>query len=154
MTNFNIKMKPHLKALVVIATLVLGCSVSYIAEYNPVIDSNVRELQAKFDALFDDLGRTAGTPDGEYAHYAAQYDALRVDIAALQHESSVMPKNGLTNTSLSLLDDNLHQLEVAHREGIGPAEVPVLRKLFDTQLRMIVELETAKKRESAPGGVS
>ena len=147
-------MKRHNKALLIVAMLILGCSVRFIAEYDPAIDSKTRQLQTKFDALFEDLDRTAGTPEGAYEHYASRYDALRADIAGLRYDANAQPRNSLTSTSLSLLDDNLHQLEAAHREGIGPAEVPVLRKLFDTQLRMIVELETAKKRESASGGAS
>ncbi|MGZ5441465.1 MAG: hypothetical protein ACXW5U_07245 [Thermoanaerobaculia bacterium] len=147
-------MKRHHKALLIVALLLLGCTVRYIAEYDPIIDGNARHLQAKLDALFEDLSRTAGTPEGEYEHYAARYDAMRVDIAGLQYDAAVQSKNELTNTSLTLLDDNLHLLEAAHREGLGRAEVPVLRKLFDTQLRMIVQLETAKKRERASGGSS
>lgn len=147
-------MKRHSKALLVIGMLVLGCTVRYIAEYDPAVEGNVRQLQTKFDALFSDLARTAGTPDGDYAHYAVRYDSLRADIAGLQHDAAFVPRNEITNTSLLLLDDNLHQLEVAHRDGLAPAEVPVLRSLFDTQLRMIIELETAKKRERAEGGQS
>ena len=147
-------MKRHHKVFFVIALLLLGCTVRYIAEYDPVVDGNVRHLQTKLDALFEDLSRTAGTPEGAYEHYAARYEAIRVDIAGLQYDAATQPKNGLTVSSLSLLDDNLRQLEVAHREGLGRAEVPVLRKLFDTQLRMIVQLETAKKRDRATGGSS
>ena len=147
-------MKRHHKALLIIALLILGCSVRYIAEYDPVVDGNARHLQAKLDALFEDLSRTAGTPEGAYEHYAARYEAMRADVAGLQYDAATQSKNELTSTSLSLLDDNLQQLEVAHREGLSRAEVPVLRKLFDTQLRMIVQLETAKKRERASGGSS
>lgn len=147
-------MKRHHKVFFVIALLLLGCTVRYIAEYDPVVDGNARHLQTKLDALFEDLSRTAGTPEGAYEHYAARYEAIRVDITGLQFDAAAQPKNGLTVSSLSLLDDNLRQLEVAHREGLGRAEVPVLRKLFDTQLRMIVQLETAKKRDRATGGSS
>lgn len=145
-------MKRHSKILMLVAALILGCSVRYIAGYDPAVDGGTRQLQAKFDALFEDLDRTAGTPEGAYEFYASRYDALRADIAGLQWSVDANPRNGLTSTSLSLLDDNLHLLEAAHREGLSRAEVPVLRKLFDTQLRMIVELETAKKREGASGG--
>jgi hypothetical protein len=145
-------MKRHQKALLTVAMLLLGCSVRYLAGYDPVVDSNARHLQVKLDALFEELSRTAGTPEGAYEVYAATYDGLRADISGLQHDAASQPRNQLTQTSLTLLDDNLRQLEAAHREGLSPAEVPVLRKLFDTQIRMIVELETAKKRESASGG--
>lgn len=145
-------MKRYQKALLIVAMLLVGGSVRYIAGYDPVVDSNARRLQVKLDALFEELSRTAGTPEGAYELYAPRYDGMRADITGLQHDAASQPHNQLTQTSLSLIDDNLRQLEAAHREGLSPTEVPVLRKLFDTQLRMLVELETAKKRESASGG--
>ena len=146
-------MKRHWQISLALAVLIAGCSASRIAEYDENIDRGAAELHAKFNGLFDDLQRTAGTPDGAYERYAAQYDQLRVDIAGLQSRVALQSNNQLTNTSLTLLDDNLHQLEVAHRDGLTAGEVPILRKLFDTQLRNLVQLETAKKRDAATAEV-
>lgn len=146
-------MKRYSKALTIVALLILGCSVRFIAAYDPVVETSARELQAKFDALFEDLGRTAGTAAGEYQHYAHRYEGLRADLSALRYRAGEKARNEQTIQSLSLLDENLGHLETAHREGLRKGEVPVLRTLFDTQLRMIVELESAKKRESASGGL-
>jgi hypothetical protein len=147
-------MKRHSKVLLLVSALVVGCSARYIAEYDPAIEGSARHLQASLDALFEDLSRTAGTPEGAYDRYADQYASIRFDLAALQHDASGQPRNEITSTSLSLLEDNLNLLEAAHREGLGRSEVPVLRKLFDAQLGTILELETAKKREHASGGAS
>lgn len=145
-------MKRYSKALTIVALLILGCSVRFIAAYDPVVETNARQLQAKFDALFEDLGHTAGTANGEYQHYAHRYEDLRADLSALRYRAGEKSGNGQTLQSLSLLDENLQHLEAAHREGLRKGEVPVLRTLFDTQLRMILELETAKKRENVSGG--
>lgn len=145
-------MKRSSRILTVVALLVLGCSVRFIAEHDPVVEANARQLHAKFDALFEDLARTAGTADGEYQHYAHRYEGLHADLSALRYRAGQKAGNEQTMQSLSLLDQNLQHLEAAHREGLRRGEVPVLRTLFDTQLRMIVQLETAKKRESASGG--
>jgi hypothetical protein len=34
-----------------------------------------------------------------------------------------------------------------HRDGISAEEIAIVRELFDTQFRMLVKLETAKKRQ-------
>ena len=47
-----------------------------IAGYDPVVDSNARHLQVKLDALFEELSRTAGTPEGAYELYATRYDGM------------------------------------------------------------------------------
>lgn len=129
------------------AAVLIGCTARYIAEYDENVDRGVVSLQAKFSALFDDLQRTAGTPDGAYERYAARYDDLRAGIAHVQSHASVQSRNQLTSTSLALLSDSLDELQSAHREGIKAGEVPVLRSLIDTQLRMLVQLEVAKKRD-------
>jgi hypothetical protein len=146
-------MKRHWQISLALAVLIAGCSAHTIAEYDENIDRGAAGLHAKFNALFDDLQRTAGTPDGGYDRFAAQYDQLLVDIAALQSHVALQSDNQLTNTSLTLLDDNLHQLEVAHRDGLTAGEIPILRKLFDTQLRSLVQLEVAKKRDAGQAEV-
>lgn len=146
-------MKRHWQISLALAVLIVGCSAQRIAGYDETLDRGAAGLHAKFNGLFDDLQRTAGTPDGTYERFAAQYDQLRVDIAELQSRAALQSNNQLTNTSLMLLDDNLHQLEVAHRDGLTAGEVPVLRKLFDSQLRSLVQLETAKKRDAVSAEV-
>lgn len=141
-------MKRHYQILLLLAIVVAGCTGRYLAQYDEIVDRGAANLQFRFNALFDDLQRTAGTPAGEYGLYSAEYRDLYVQIADLQWHAALHPRNGPTNTSLALLDDNLHALENAHRRGLTPGEVPVLRKLFDTHLRMLVQLEVAKKRES------
>ena len=47
---------------------------------------------------------------------------------------------------LALLDQSVAELETAHVDGLSAAEIPVLRTLFDSQLRMLVQLEAARKR--------
>jgi len=140
-------MKRHDRIILACLIIVAGCTGQYIADYDQSVDQGAVQLQAKFNSLFDDLQSSAGTPDGEYEHYSSRYDDLRGDIAQLQSQAVLQPHNELTSTSLTLLHDNLQQLELAHRDGLTAGQVPVLRKLFDTQLRMLVQLEVAKKRE-------
>ena len=140
-------MKRHYQLILALAIFVSGCSGRYLAEYDEIVGRGAANLQFRFNALFDDLQRTAGTPAGDYEHYSEQYRELYVHVADLQWHAALQLRNDLTRTSLSLLDDNLHALEAAHREGLSAGEVPLLRKLFDAQLRALVQLEVAKKRE-------
>ena len=146
-------MKRHWQILLALAVVVTGCIAQRIADYDIDVDRGAVALHAQFNGLFDDLQRTAGTPDGAYECFTARYQELRGAVADLQQRAALQPNNQLTSTSLELLDDNLHQLESAHRDGLTAGEVPILRQAFDTQLRMLVQLEVAKKRDDAPAGV-
>ena len=48
-----------------------------------------------------------------------------------------------------LIGDNVDRLEALHAKGISPGEIAVVRTLFDTQFRMLVQLENAKKRKES-----
>ena len=140
-------MKRNYQLILALAIFVTGCTMRFIATYDPAVESDALQLQSKLNAFFDDLQNTAGTPEGEYDRYAAQYADLHAQLGDLQARAALQSRNQLTNDSLTLLEDNLVILETAHREGLSAAEVPVLRKLIDSQVRMLVQLEAAKKRE-------
>jgi len=140
-------MKRNYQLILALAIFVTGCTMRFIATHDPAVEGAALQLQSKFTAFFDDLQNTAGTPEGEYERYAAQYADLHAQVGDLQAKAALQSRNQLTNDSLTLLEDNLDILETAHREGLSAAEVPVLRKLIDTQVRMLVQLEVAKKRE-------
>lgn len=142
-------MKRHYQVILALALIVLGCTARYIAEYDPAIDGGAVELQAKLGGLLDELQRTAGTPGGAFANYTSLYEELYADVDRLQAQAATQERNELTLTSLKLIHDNLDQLTLAHQEGLTLGQVPVMRRLFDTQLRMLVQLETAKKRDEA-----
>ena len=142
-------MKRHNRIILALLAVLAGCTWQRIADYDPSVDQGAVQMQASFNALFDDLQGSAGTPAGEYELYASRYDHLRTTVTQLQSQAALQTGNEITSTSLTLLHDNLQQLELAHRDGLTAGQVPVLRKLFDTQLRMLVQLEAAKKRDAA-----
>lgn len=134
----------------------LSCVPRYIAEYDAAIDHGAADLQKQFALHFASLRSTAGTPAGEYVHYMDQYQRLHAAIDDLRQQALRQPRNELTVRSLSFLEANLDEMETAHRAGLTAAELPVMQRLFDHQLRMLVQLEVAKKREhdAAPKAVS
>jgi hypothetical protein len=147
-------MKRYYQIVLAFAIFVTGCAVRYVATYDPTIESDARELQSELSSHFDDLQRTAGTPEGAYDRYATRYADLNVRVSDLQARAALQSRNQLTHESLTFLADNLAVLETAHREGLTAAEVPVLRKLIDAQVRMLLQLESAKKHEPVPAGVT
>lgn len=147
-------MKNHHRVLLACLVVILGCTARFVADYDEAVHSGASSLETRLNAFFDDLQRTAGTPAGTYEQFASRYEQLYADIEQLQAQAATHARNGLTTTSLLLLDDNLQQLELIHREGLTPAQVPVLRKTFDAQMRMLVQLEVAKKRDGTAPEVS
>jgi hypothetical protein len=133
--------------ILAIAALVTSCSAYYMASYNEVVDSGAAELQANVDGFLAGLEETVGTPAGAYEQQRAFYEQARHDIRMLRNVAAAQPGNDLTLQSLDLIDENVVSLEAMHAKGISPHEIGVLRKLFGTQFRMLLQLETAKKRE-------
>ena len=145
-------MRKRTKALLIAAVAsVVSCSGYFMAAYNPQVDSGAAQLQQKVDRFLTDLERTAGTPAGEYEQNQAAYGELRGDLEALRELAGSQRGNGLTVQSLDLIGNNLDKLEEMHAGGISAKEIEIARTLFDSQFRMLVQLENAKKRQ---GGLS
>ena len=142
-------MHKRLKAILLAAvTSIIGCSSYFIAQYDPAIDSGATQLQEKVGDFLGELEQTSGTPEGEYENNVAHYEELRGDIQVLRDQASQQRGNTLTIQSLDLIANNLDKLESMHADGISAEELAIVRKLFDTQFRMLVKLETAKRKES------
>ncbi|HUP60258.1 MAG TPA: hypothetical protein VNA69_07550 [Thermoanaerobaculia bacterium] len=145
-------MRKHLKAvLLALGAFALSCSSYFIAGYDEVIDGGAVALQQKVHAFLIELQTTAGTGAGAYEQHADFYEDVRGDLDVLRNAASLQRGNELTIESLRLIEDNVGRLEGMHAAGISRQEIDVVRTLFDTQFRMLVQLENAKKRkESAP----
>ena len=134
-----------LVAAIVLAVLA-GCA-SRIAPHDGTIAAGLSALQQSHGRFFDQLQLSAGTPDAAWERHSAWYEETRAEIAALRTRAA---SHGLaqdpTGDALELLEKSVDELEVMHRQGISAVEVPMLRILFDSQLRMLAQLEAAKKR--------
>jgi hypothetical protein len=137
---------------VIILALLTGCA-SRVAPHDAAIAAGLADLQASTGRFFDQLQQVIGTPDADWECHAAWYEQTRAEIDALRVRAAAY---GVTNAStldaLALLDDSVGGLEQAHAAGLSSAaEIPVLRSLFDSQLRMLVQLEAAKQRTPVAG---
>jgi hypothetical protein len=141
-------MRKRTKAILLsIVTFALGCV--FIAGYDPRIDSGATELQQKVGTFLTDLEQTTGAPEGEYERHIGFYEEVRTDISVLRTVASAHKGNDLTLQSLDLVEANVAKLEKLHAEGISREEIGIVRSLFDTQFRMLVQLENAKKRKES-----
>ncbi|MGZ5441974.1 MAG: hypothetical protein ACXW5U_16380 [Thermoanaerobaculia bacterium] len=141
------------KFAVLIAAIVLallaGC-VSRVTPHDAVIAAGLADLQSSHSRFFDELQQTVGTPDAAWEYHAAWYEETRAEIGALRTRAASHDlKNDPTVAALELLEESVNELETAHAEGLSAGEIPVLRTLFDSQLRMLAQLEAAKKRTAA-----
>ena len=132
--------------LLTIAALGVSCSSYFIAEYSEAVDGGATKLQQKVDGFLTELQSTAGTAEGDYEGHEEFYAEARSDIDELRTAASLQRGNGITLESLDLIEDNLDKLERMHAQGISAKEIAIVRQLFDTQFRMLVQLENAKKR--------
>jgi hypothetical protein len=141
-------MRKHAKAILLAAIAsIVSCSGYFIAAYNPAVDEGATKLQQSVDGFLVELQKTAGTPAGDYENHQAFYEESHASIQSLRDIASQERGNDLTLQSLDLIENNLDRLEALHADGISPKEIGVVRTLFDTQFRMLVQLENAKKRK-------
>ena len=114
------------------------------------IAAGLAELRSSHTRFFDELQQAAGTPDAAWECHIAWYEETHAEIAALRtRAASYGLKSDPTADALALLDQSVAELEQAHAEGLSRGEIPMLRTMFDSQLRMLIELEEAKKRTPA-----
>jgi hypothetical protein len=141
-------MRKRAKAILLAAvTSIVSCSGYFIATYNPAVDDGATKLQQDVDGFLVELQKTAGTPAGDYENHQAFYSETRASIQSLRGIAAQQRGNDLTLQSLDLIENNLDKLERLHADGITPEEIGVTRTLFDTQFRMLLQLENAKKRK-------
>jgi hypothetical protein len=138
------------KFTAILAALVLallsGC-MSSVAPRDEALVTGLTGLQSSAGRFFDQLQQVIGTPDADWVRHAGWYEETRTEIATLRFRAAAHGTAiDSTLDALALLDQSVAELETAHAEGLSAAEIPVLRTLFDSQLRMLVQLEATKVR--------
>ena len=109
------------------------------------LDAEVPELQLEIDAFLTHLEKNLGTDDAAYEHHVQFYVLTRDNIAALE---SMAAGDRVALKSIRLIGSNLDRLEAAHRAGLAPGELPILRGIFDSQFVSLTRHATARKTKS------
>ena len=139
-------MRTRIPIIALLLTLTCSCALmTPSAPYDPAFDAGLVALRKDVHAFFDELAASAGKPDGAYSVFAPEYRTFSDGIAALRGQAVRHARNDATVQSLDLLRENFDKVEAMHRDGLLPEEVEILRPLVDTQLRLLVELERAKR---------
>ena len=142
-------MSKRLSLLAALLVLSCGCAALLLSSpYDPAFAAALEDFGKNTDTFFEDLARTAGTPDGGWERFEPSYRALEADLNQLTQQAMVRRGNTPLLQSLDLVRQNLDACEQMHRDGITPAEVSVVRRLVSTQVRMLLQLEQARRKEA------
>ena len=140
-------MRTRLTALFLLALLLASCAGSTASE--PTIGPEILALQQKVDRFLATFQNVAGTSDGDYAAHALFYLELQKNVTVLRNRAAIVPGNAAAVADLDGISENLVHLESLHRQGVTPAEVPVLRKLLGTQFNALYQSVTG---QTSPAG--
>jgi hypothetical protein len=139
-------------ALAVLLLLFCGCAaLPFSAPYDPAFDAALAGFGKDAEALFDDLGRAAGTPGSGWERFDSAYRSLDAQLDALTQQVILRDGHPSTLEALDLVRENLAACEALHRDGIAPAEVGVVRRLIAGQVRMLLQLERARRGAGKEG---
>jgi len=140
-------MKRQTSIPLALVLLMLGCACFSIADFDPAVATGSEALKEQFHVFLAGLAECAGTSDAAYENHTQFYESAAKELDLLQAQARRQPNNELTLRSLEAIRDNLDELEALHRIGISRAEVEIIAQLFDTQFRMLHDLEQAKARK-------
>lgn len=133
-------MRARLTLLLFVAVVLLAsCAGNTVKD--PAFGTDLAALQQKVDAFLANLETVAGTTDGDFAGHAAFYPEVREEVASLQRRAANIPGNAAILAGLAGIAENLQHLESLHRQGVSPAEVPVLRNLLGVQFNALSQSE-------------
>jgi hypothetical protein len=145
-------------AALALTTILCGCTIRLISEYDPETDRGVSALQSEVTAqlaTLEQLGAGPGgqpvSPDCKFENFKETYAQLAAQAHVLKVRNEVRDKNELTTTQLGLLEKNLgEQLVSLHRDADGQCmtrgTVLAARETLDQLFRAILKLEIAKQK--------
>jgi hypothetical protein len=143
-------MSRRARVAVLIAAFLLAVAArcaTRVAPHDEQLAAGLAGLQTSHQRFFDELRLTAGTPEAALERHHGWYEATRAEVTSLRERAAAYgPANRSTVEALELLAKSIDELEAAHGRGLAAGEIPVLRTLFDSQLQMLIRLESAKKR--------
>ena len=145
-------MKTRSRMAVVVTLFLFTCACSVFrpsAPYDPAFDAGMVHFQKDVTAFFEEVAACNGTDRGTHSAFSGEYRSFSNRMAGLRGQAARHARNDSTLRALDLLRESFDEVEAMHREGLIPEEVTVLRELVDTQLRLLVQLERAKRGSTA-----
>jgi len=131
------------------ALLLVQCSIQFLADYDPIADQQITDLQRTVDGLFYDLSANITTPKANYQNYQAVYKTIFVNLTVLATRVQLIPQNDLMVRQVALLQDAIKQLQKLHQLGFrNLAQLTLAQKPIDTIFQSILRLELAEKKRT------
>ena len=136
--------------LILLVTLISGCSIKLISDYDQLIDQYATQLQGEIETFLIKMERSAGTPEGSYAENIGFYDQIQGTLATLLLRAETIAQDKTVAEQIVLLQKNLENLRQLHEgrgeKGLTAELTGSMRVAFNTQFKAIVKLQNALKR--------
>jgi hypothetical protein len=145
--------------LVLLLPLVLmGCSeVRLIGAYDPMVDEGIQSIAKEVSGIFVKLDKDIddGT-DWSYKNFRDTYIDIETELKVLKIRVEGLPKYGIISDQLTLLEENIKNLEKHHQTGfVAPgADKNTLKKAISidesgikTQISSMLTLQDGLKRK-------
>lgn len=144
-------LKKQNKLLLVAAIFFASCKVMLVGAYDQVTDQGIQKMQGEISTLLVKLDRnllSGAVADNEYAKHKPTYESLAGQVSSLKIRCNALPKYGIVGEQLTLLEDNLKNLEALHKLGFKTTgEIATIRSGFDVQFTAMIKLQNGLKRE-------
>lgn len=148
MYNFN-KLRTLL-VLLIILTILSGCSVKFMSSYDENTDKAVTQLQKNFETFFVTLeSQERIAAECKYSNHKEFYQDSTIAISAIDVRAKALDKNEKTVEQIGLLNTSLNNLELIHKiDCLDENGIKVMRNSFNSIFIAILKLELGKKRGS------
>jgi hypothetical protein len=125
-----------------------GCSVTFVAPYDDVIDQAVTNLYVKSSVFLDRMERTGDS----YTSQQSFYEEAKGTVEAISARARLLPKNDGTIKNLNELSGQYDRLAELHRRGpLVGLKAKIAHQLIDSNFRSLMQLELHKKLGSSVG---
>ena len=136
--------------LILLITLISGCSIKLISDYDQLIDQYATELQSEIETFLIKMERLAGTVEGSYGESTGFYDQIQGTLTTLLLRAETVAGDQTVAEQIVLLQKNLENLRQLHEgqgeKGLTKELTGPMRVAFNTQFKAIVKLQNALKR--------
>lgn len=153
--SYNMKTRIYknslLSFLILVSVLFSSCHVMLISQYDEVTDKTVTQMQKDVSRFFIDIKRKVSSDTlrakAAYENYIEFYENLKVELSSLSIRASAIPKNEIVADQITILRDNIENLEKLHKMGFNYEEelIPP-ENAFNSAFTAIIKLQLALKR--------
>ena len=138
--------------LLLLTSLTVGCTVRFIADYDPVLDQNMTALQQSTEVFFTQLSNAGNTAAGNYANNADFYVKTQATLATMATRVGATPKSKEVITQIQLLQKSFVDMQDAHqRDGnLSAVFLSHAKSAIESQFTSITTLELFLKNNPIP----